>query len=110
MRVANSADVLVERPMGRPKPPRGFSTKRVLGPGSDFDTEPRQKKRRRVEREERLQEAAWDPSSGGEHPALSRGLMSGREGGFSVEELQRERAQKTETQSAGDDHPTEEDA
>jgi len=96
MRLANTSDVLVERPKSWPKPPPGFNPKRVLGPGSDFDTEPRTK-RRRVEREQRSPEPAWDPSSGGEHPALSRGLMSGREGGFTVEELQRERAQKAES-------------
>ena len=38
MRVATSEDVLVERPTERPRPPPGFTTKRVLGPGSDFDT------------------------------------------------------------------------
>lgn len=95
MRLANSEDVLVERPKVRPKPPPGFSTKRVLGPGSEYRTEPRQAKRRRVERE-----PEWDPSSGAEHPALSRGLMSGREGGFSVEELQRERAEKAANEAA----------
>lgn len=101
MRLANTADVLVERPKAWPKPPPGFSTKRVLGPGSDFASEP-QKKRRRVEHGRRTPEPAWDPSSGTEHPALSRGLMSGREGGFSVEELQRERAQKAaESEAAG---------
>lgn len=93
MRFANTADVLAERPKAWPKPPPGFTTKRVLGPGSDFDTEPR-KKRRRVDREQQSPEPAWDPSGDGENPALSRGLRSGREGGFSVEELQRERAEK----------------
>ena len=36
MRVANSLDVLEERPTSWPKPPPGFSTRHVLGPGSDF--------------------------------------------------------------------------
>lgn len=102
MRLANTTDVLVERPKTWPKPPPGFSAKHVLGPGSDFDSEPQKKKRRRVERQEYQAEQAWDPSSGGEHPALSRGLASGREG-FSLEELQRERAQKTEAADTGDE-------
>lgn len=36
MRVANSLDVLEERPTSWPKPPPGFTTRHVLGPGSDF--------------------------------------------------------------------------
>ena len=35
----------------------------------------------------------FDPNSTAEHPALSRGLKAGR-GGFSVEELEAERAAK----------------
>jgi len=35
-RVATSLDVLDKRPNTWPKPPPGFTTKRVLGPGSDF--------------------------------------------------------------------------
>jgi len=38
VRVATSLDVLDERPTTWPKPPPGFTTKRVLGPGSDFKT------------------------------------------------------------------------
>jgi len=38
LRVATSDDMLVERPTERPRPPPGFTTKRVLGPGSDYDT------------------------------------------------------------------------
>ena len=106
MRVANTADVLVERPKAWPKPPPGFTTKRVLGPDCDFDTEPRQKKRRHVEREE-YQREVFDPSSGKEHPALSRGLASGREG-FSVEDLQRERARKAESEAVGKEFSVEE--
>ncbi len=36
MRVANSLDALDERPTSWPKPPPGFTTRAVLGPGSDF--------------------------------------------------------------------------
>jgi hypothetical protein len=35
-RIANSLDVLEERPTSWPKPPPGFTTSRVLGPGMDF--------------------------------------------------------------------------
>ena len=52
MRVASSFDVLVERPTEWPRPPPGFSTKRILGPGDDFKTDNRRtgrkaKRRRR---------------------------------------------------------------
>jgi len=36
MRLATSLDVLEERPSSWPAPPPGFTTKRILGPGSDF--------------------------------------------------------------------------
>lgn len=36
MRVSNVHDILEKRPTKWPKPPPGFSTRRVLGPGSDF--------------------------------------------------------------------------
>lgn len=98
MRVASSLDVLVDRPTHRPAPPPGFTTKRVLGPGSDFDTsEPRRKKRRKGEhrREERYQTGStpFEFTGEGDHPALDRSLQSSR-GGFSVEELEAERALK----------------
>jgi len=43
MRVANSKDVLDERPTSWPRPPPGFTTKHVLGPGSDFKTNSRKR-------------------------------------------------------------------
>lgn len=36
VRIATSLDVLEERPSSFPKPPPGFTTHRVLGPGSDY--------------------------------------------------------------------------
>lgn len=36
MRVSNVYDILEKRPTEWPKPPPGFTTRRVLGPGSDF--------------------------------------------------------------------------
>jgi hypothetical protein len=38
VRMATSLDVLEERPSSFPKPPPGFTTHRVLGPGSDYRT------------------------------------------------------------------------
>jgi len=35
VRAASSLDILVKRPSSWPKPPPGFTTKRILGPGSD---------------------------------------------------------------------------
>jgi hypothetical protein len=49
MRMANSLDVLDERPTSWPKAPPGFSTRHVLGPGSDFKRHSR--KRGRGDRE-----------------------------------------------------------
>ena len=90
LRVANSADILLQRPISKPAPPPGFTTKRVLGPGSDFETrQDRAKKRRRRNNPSAMDEEPYDGT--GEHPALSRGLQSGR-GGYSVEELEAERA------------------
>eukprot|EP00566_Odontella_aurita_P036601 CAMPEP_0113600338 /NCGR_PEP_ID=MMETSP0015_2-20120614/42653_1 /TAXON_ID=2838 /ORGANISM="Odontella" /LENGTH=745 /DNA_ID=CAMNT_0000508587 /DNA_START=424 /DNA_END=2661 /DNA_ORIENTATION=+ /assembly_acc=CAM_ASM_000160 len=130
MRVATSEDVLVERPTEWPRPPPGFTTKRVLGPGSDFDTRWRQRRRgdggrnkrrrrdgggRRYNDEE--EEERWNRDryysdeeyeSYDEHmgdydgddrdydddklpAALDRGLKSSR-AGFSVEEMEAERA------------------
>jgi len=38
MRPATSLDILQERPSSWPDPPPGFSTRRILGPGDDFNT------------------------------------------------------------------------
>mmetsp|Transcript_15906 Transcript_15906/g.20926 ORF Transcript_15906/g.20926 Transcript_15906/m.20926 type:complete len:155 (+) Transcript_15906:2-466(+) len=106
LRVATNADILTDRPTSWPKPPPGFTTKRVLGPGSDFDSQPRRKKRRKNHRRDDNRGAnnkgddgnptAYDFASGSGLPAMDRGLSSGRDG-FSVEELEAERAAKLET-------------
>ena len=95
MRVATSQDILHERPTSWPKPPPGFSTKRVLGPGSDFGKGPRankkkKNKRRRIDNDSNQTSSSrpYDPNS-----ALDSGLSAGR-AGFSVEEMEAERAQK----------------
>ena len=38
MRPATSLDILEERPSTWPDPPPGFSTRRILGPGDDYNT------------------------------------------------------------------------
>ena len=38
MRPATSFDILEERPSSWPDPPPGFSTRRILGPGDDYNT------------------------------------------------------------------------
>ncbi|KAL9189695.1 hypothetical protein ACHAXT_009370 [Thalassiosira profunda] len=106
MRLATSADVLDDRPTEWPKPPPGFTTKRVLMPWDDFSRRPprnggrRDGKRRRrsggrrdrddYDRDDYQRD---DYAVGGEHPALSQGLRSGR-GGFTLEEIEAERNAK----------------
>jgi hypothetical protein len=106
MRVANSADVLVKRPKSTNKKPPGFSTKKVLGPGSDYYGAEPEKKRRRMDLDRNNNNnnmGVFDPNSGAEHPGLSRGLKSGREG-FSVDDLRVERARKIELESGAESH------
>ena len=106
MRLATSADVLDDRPTEWPKPPPGFTTKRVLMPWHDFSGRRRQrgghrdtKRRRRGGGGGRRSggrgyDDEYDPAAGGEHPLLSKGLQSGRSGGYTVEELEAERNAK----------------
>ena len=46
MRLATSSDVLEDRPTEWPKPPQGFTTKRVLMPWHDFSGTRRKKRRK----------------------------------------------------------------
>jgi len=117
MRLATSEDVLEDRPTEWPKPPPGFTTKRVLMPWHDFSGKRRQQNRRGGNRNDTKRRRRGgggsgrrgnnrdcndddylhdDAAAGGEHPGLSQGLRSGRSGrsGFSVEELQAERNAK----------------
>ena len=111
MRLATSIDVLDDRPTEWPKPPPGFTTKRVLMPWHDFSGKRRghnrgggrrdNKRRRRGgggrrgdrDRHEDYEYTDDYATGGGEHPGLSNGLRSGRSG-FSVEELEAERNAK----------------
>ena len=93
LRVASSLDILHERPSSWPKPPEGFSTKAVLGPNivsKEHGGIGRTKKRQRENGETQLQP---DLNKNGEPSLLDRGLASTRKG-FSVEDLEEERARK----------------
>jgi len=80
VRVATSLDTLKERPSKWPKPPPGFSTKRVLGPGSDFDTTGKERgnKRQKHSRDNDDRQPYEPVGPDGEHPLLSGGLRSSR--------------------------------
>ena len=104
MRLATSVDVLDDRPTEWPRPPPGFTTKRVLMPWHDFK-EKRQRgrrdpKRRRKDssrtRDRGHNNKHMDDLIGGEHPMISKGLRSGR-AGFTIEEMQAERSAKRAT-------------
>ncbi|KAL7542916.1 hypothetical protein ACHAXR_012358 [Thalassiosira sp. AJA248-18] len=106
MRLATSIDVLDDRPTEWPKPPPGFTTKRVLMPWHDFSGKRHHRGGRRDTKRRRRgsgggrsnrggdDDYAGDDYAGGEHPGLSTGLRSSRPGGFSVEELEAERNAK----------------
>lgn len=101
MRVATSIDILEKRPSSWPKPPPGFTTKRVLGPGSDFprgrdnrDGRDGSERRRNEKRTRRNDEGRNEPRKPvSEEDLLGGGLRAGR-AGFSVEEMEAERAKK----------------
>jgi hypothetical protein len=105
MRLATSNDCLDDRPSEWPKPPPGFSTKRRLMPWYDFSGKRRQgrdnrrdTKRRRGHDGRRRGRRDDDDNNvdtvDGEHPLLSKGLRSGRDG-FTMEEIQAERNAKS---------------
>jgi hypothetical protein len=107
MRKALSTDALDERPNSWPAPPGGFSSTKVLGPDSDLRKEGRKTKRQRGVKSSKESSSSRDNNNAmandeydgsGEHPLLSRGLSSGR-GGFSVEDLEKERASKRAKQN-----------
>eukprot|EP00571_Detonula_confervacea_P015600 CAMPEP_0172308350 /NCGR_PEP_ID=MMETSP1058-20130122/8971_1 /TAXON_ID=83371 /ORGANISM="Detonula confervacea, Strain CCMP 353" /LENGTH=769 /DNA_ID=CAMNT_0013020741 /DNA_START=39 /DNA_END=2345 /DNA_ORIENTATION=+ len=112
MRLATSIDVLDDRPTEWPKPPPGFTTKRVLMPWHDFSGRRQQRGRKDTKRRRRSDGdrggggrrcgrgrgrddgyVSDDYDREGDHPGLTKGLRSGRSG-FSVEELQAERNAK----------------
>lgn len=109
MRLATSIDVLDDRPTEWPKPPPGFTTKRVLMPWHDFSGSGRRggggrrdnKRRRRGssgkrDRRDHGRDVDTDNNFavvGGEHPGLATGLRSKRSG-FSMEEIHAQRNAK----------------
>ena len=122
LRIALSSDMLEERPNSWPRPPGGFSSTRVLGPQSDLipsspqkassdGTHPNATKSRKKRKKKRDRDAKAESDEdnnignstnvSGEHPLLSRALSSGRGGGFSIEELELDRAQKRAKTSVG---------
>ena len=95
LRTATLLDVLNER-SSWPKPPPGFSTKHIPGPGSDI---PQRKQKQQQPEKKRTRE---DNNEGdddgprnekGEPSLLDRGLKATR-AGFSTEELEAGRAKK----------------
>eukprot|EP00522_Entomoneis_paludosa_P002565 CAMPEP_0172470164 /NCGR_PEP_ID=MMETSP1065-20121228/65637_1 /TAXON_ID=265537 /ORGANISM="Amphiprora paludosa, Strain CCMP125" /LENGTH=636 /DNA_ID=CAMNT_0013228019 /DNA_START=48 /DNA_END=1958 /DNA_ORIENTATION=+ len=96
LRTATSLDVLHERPSSWPKPPPGFSTKRILGPGSDHpQTKKKSKKKRKSDARDDsgADEQEESRNEEGAPSILDCGLKATRPG-FSTEELEKERAKK----------------
>ena len=86
LRLATSQDVLRDKPSSKKtKPPPGFTKTRVLGPGSDF---PKKKNKRN---RDKVEEAGVGPSG---EPSLLTGSLKASRTGFSVEEMEAERARK----------------
>ena len=93
MRVANSQDILVEKPTSFPNPPPGFSTTRVLGPGCNFGH--RNKRQRRMPKDD-------EDDENQDHPGLLRGLRSSRDG-YSVDAMRMERLEGYQEGNAADE-------
>jgi hypothetical protein len=100
LRGASSRDILREKPPESPRPPPGFSRNRVLGPGSDFAPRSTGKsKRSRGESEQ--EETSSNPLAPGEEPSLLGGSLKAGRSGFSVEDMEAERATKRARVSEG---------
>lgn len=109
MRPATSQDILQDRPTSWPAPPGGFSSTMVLGPHSDYA--PRKKQQQQQlqqprESKSKKRNSRREKSEGRDRHELhhrmdhesaeslmNRGLSSGRDG-FSIEEMEKERAKK----------------
>ena len=95
LRLATSQDVLRDKKSSshkKTRPPLGFSKTRVLGPGSDFPKKKKKNKRNRDKREDA--QGVGGGSSGTEEPSLLMGSLKASRSGFSVEEMEAERARK----------------
>ena len=110
MRFALSIDILQDRPNSWPAPPGGFSSTKVLGPESDFKPRKKSNKTKRQREKKKStstntqleQHTSSSTGEDGEHPLLTRGLSAGR-AGFSVEEMEEERARKRSKPSESTD-------
>ena len=71
MRVATTLDVLEHRPTEAPAPPPGFTTKKVLGPGSDFPP-PRRRRKKGKNRKNNTGGNRRNKKSGGRRNAKRR--------------------------------------
>eukprot|EP00586_Coscinodiscus_wailesii_P023741 CAMPEP_0172499204 /NCGR_PEP_ID=MMETSP1066-20121228/123805_1 /TAXON_ID=671091 /ORGANISM="Coscinodiscus wailesii, Strain CCMP2513" /LENGTH=614 /DNA_ID=CAMNT_0013272817 /DNA_START=83 /DNA_END=1927 /DNA_ORIENTATION=+ len=98
MRTATSLDILEHKPTKIPKPPKGFTTKKKLGPESDL-WEPKQQQQRKKKRRNSDNRKNRGSNNNEKDDAsdedmvtekLNEGLKSKREG-FSVEDMQKER-------------------
>eukprot|EP00547_Thalassionema_nitzschioides_P009810 CAMPEP_0194228754 /NCGR_PEP_ID=MMETSP0156-20130528/43535_1 /TAXON_ID=33649 /ORGANISM="Thalassionema nitzschioides, Strain L26-B" /LENGTH=627 /DNA_ID=CAMNT_0038961273 /DNA_START=698 /DNA_END=2578 /DNA_ORIENTATION=- len=100
LRIAASTDVLMQKPVSRPAPPPGFSSKRILGPGNEDANNHGQrpkKRRRRGSRQESRDQSNTNPD--GDHPLLSKGLQATRDG-YSMEDMEAERASSAPAEDA----------
>ena len=101
MRLATSNDVLDDRPTEWPKPPPGFTTKRVLMPWHDFS------KRGGGRKDNKRRRRDSGGNGGGKRNNRRRSRddeynveekmntgLRGRSGGYTVEELEAERRAK----------------
>ncbi len=107
MRLATTIDVLDDRPTEWPKPPPGFTTKRVLMPWHDFSGVGRRgsgqnenkRRRRGSSRKRGKRDHGNDNDTDNfameeeEHPGLATALRSKRSG-FSMEEIHAQRNAK----------------
>lgn len=87
-----STDQLEERPNQWPAPPGGFSPGKILGPDSDYARPSARPKSGQTKDSENIEP--------GDHPMLKRSLESPRPG-FSIEELEAERATKKHKPTSG---------
>ena len=99
LRLATTLDVLREKPSSKPKPPPGYSRNRVLGPGSEFSRDKKGKGKR--SRGDRKTDDASTSQTNGDEPSLLSGSLKASRSGFTVEEMEAERARKRTKTSEG---------
>ena len=100
LRLATSQDVLREKPSSKNKFPPGFSKNRVLGPGSELSRDRKVRSKRNRSERKRDDSISYQTGPGGE-PSLLSGSLKASRAGFSVEEMEAERANKRAKTSTG---------